>query len=229
MPVDPEVKGTTLMSHHHHPVGGGLAKQLVVLLHGYGSDGEDLIQLAPYLGQAMPDAAFVAPNAPFPCATAIYGFQWFDVWDADGERRLEGARLANKILQPFYDVQLEAHEVAPEELYIIGFSQGTMMALHSGLRREIAPRAVVGFAGRLMAAHLLADEMTCKPPVMLAHGADDDVVPVESLEKANEALRAAGVSVESHVIQGLGHGIDETGILQAAQFLRRIREEVAAA
>jgi phospholipase/carboxylesterase len=224
MAVDPEVKGMTLMSHHHHPVGGGLAKQLVVLLHGYGADGEDLIGLAPLLGQVLPDAAFVAPNAPFPCAMSAFGCQWFDVWDADSARRLEGARLANKILQPFYDVQLEAHNVPPEELYIVGFSQGTMMALHSGLRRPVPPRAIVGFAGRLMAAHLLAEEMTCRPPVMLAHGADDDVVPVESLEAANTALRAAGVAVESHVIPGLGHGIDETGILHAAQFLRRIHE-----
>tara|TARA_R110002096_G_scaffold250592_1_gene443049 strand:+ start:135 stop:818 length:684 start_codon:yes stop_codon:yes gene_type:complete len=222
MAVDPEVKNTTLMSHHHHPVSGGLAKQLVVLLHGYGADGEDLIGLAPMLGQVLPDAAFVAPNAPFPCASAAWGFQWFDVWDADGERRLEGARFANKILQPFYDVQLEAHNVPPEELYLVGFSQGTMMALHSGLRREIAPRCIVGFSGRLMAAHLLADEVTSRPPIMLAHGANDDVVPVDSLEKANDALRAAGLDVESHVIEGLGHGIDETGILHAAQFLRRI-------
>ncbi len=227
MPVDPEAKGTTLMSHHYHPVSGGLAKQLVVMLHGYGADGEDLIGLAPILGQVLPDAAFVAPNAPFPCAMSAFGFQWFDVWDADSARRLEGARLANKILQPFYDVQLEAHNVPPEELYILGFSQGTMMALHSGLRRPVAPRAIVGFAGRLMAAHLLADEMTCRPPVMLAHGADDDVVPVDSLEKANEALRAAGVEVESHVIAGLGHGIDETSILHAARFLRRVSDAAA--
>ncbi len=224
MAVEPEAKGMSLMSHHHHPVGGGLARQLVVLLHGYGADGEDLIGLAPMLGQVLPDAAFVAPNAPFPCAMSAFGFQWFDVWDADSARRLEGARLANKILQPFYDVQLEAHNVPPEELYIVGFSQGTMMALHSGLRREVPPRAIVGFAGRLMAAHLLAEEMTCRPPVMLAHGANDDVVTPESLEHANDALRAAGVEVESHIIEGLGHGIDETGILHAARFLRRVYE-----
>jgi phospholipase/carboxylesterase len=109
-------------------------------------------------------------------------------------------------------------------LYIVGFSQGTMMALHSGLRREVPPRAIVGFAGRLMAAHLLADEMTSRPPIMLAHGANDDVVTPESLEHANAALRAAGMEVEAHIIEGLGHGIDETGILHAARFLRRIYE-----
>jgi len=226
MAVDPEVKGMTLMSHHHHPVGGGLAKQLVVLMHGYGADGEDLIGLAPLLGQVLPDAAFVAPNAPFPCASAAGGYQWFDVWDADGERRLEGARFANKVLQPFYDAQIEAHKVPPEELYIVGFSQGTMMALHTGLRRNVPPRAIVGFSGRLMAAHLLADEMTSRPPIMLAHGADDEVVTPESLGIANDALRAAGLEVESHVIEGLGHGIDETGILHAARFLRRVYEAI---
>lgn len=224
MPVAPEVKGTTLMSHHHHTQSGGEPKQLVVLLHGYGADGEDLIGLAPFLGQVLPDAAFVAPNAPFPCQMSAFGFQWFDVWDADSARRLEGARLAAKILDPFIDAQLHAHGVPENELYLLGFSQGTMMSLHVGLRRQVAPRCIVGFAGRLMASHLLADEMTCRPPVMLAHGADDDVVPVESLEKANAALVAQGVSVETHIIEGLGHGIEETGLLHAAQFMRRVRE-----
>ncbi len=225
MPVDPEIKGTTLMSHHHHPVGGGLARQLVVLLHGYGADGEDLIGLAPMLGQVMPDAAFVAPNAPFPCASAMWGFQWFDVWDADHARRLEGARLAAKILHPYLDAQLEAHNVHPEDLYLVGFSQGTMMALHVGLRRETRPRCIVGFSGRLLAPELLADEIISRPPIMLAHGDRDDIVPAESLNQATEALRGAGLDVESHVIEGLGHGIDETGILHAAQFLRRNMEE----
>jgi phospholipase/carboxylesterase len=222
MAVDPEVKGTTLMSHHHGTVSGEAPKQLVVLLHGYGADGADLIELAPLLGQVLPDAAFVAPNAPFPCEMAAWGFQWFDIQGAGAERRLEGARFAAKILHPFFDAQLEAHGVPSEQLYIVGFSQGTMMALHVGLRREIAPRCVIGFSGRLLAPELLADEITSRPPIMLAHGAQDEVVPVESLNQATAALRTAGLDVESHVIEGLGHGIDETGILHAAQFLRRV-------
>jgi phospholipase/carboxylesterase len=224
MAVDPEVKGTTLMSHHHGTASGKDPRQLVALLHGYGADGADLIGLAPYLGQALPDAAFVAPNAPFPCAMAVWGFQWFDIQDAGPERRLEGARFAAKILHPFFDAQLEAHGVPPEELYILGFSQGMMMALHVGLRRSVAPQAVIGISGRLLGPDLLAAEMTCRPPVLLVHGDQDEVVSPDQQELARTALRAAGLDVESHRIAGLGHGIDEQAILYTARFLRRIAE-----
>lgn len=223
MPVDPEVKGTTLMSHHEGTQSGGDPKQLVVLLHGYGADGADLIGLAPMLGQVLPDAAFVAPNAPFPCQMAVWGFQWFDINAADTERRLEGVRFANKILQPFYDAQLEAHGVPPEELYIFGFSQGMMMALHSGLRRPVQPKCVIGVSGRLLAPELLEAEMTCRPPVLLVHGDRDEVVSREHQVAAGDALTAAGLDVESYTVAGLGHGIDEEAILKVAQFLLKVR------
>ncbi len=219
MVVDPEVKGTTLMSHHQGTQSGGAPKQLVVLLHGYGADGADLIGLAPMLGQVMPDAAFVAPNAPFPCTMAVWGFQWFDIDNADSQKRLEGVRFANKILQPFYDAQLEAHRVPPEELYIFGFSQGMMMALHSGLRRRIAPKCIIGVSGRLLAPELLEIEMTCEPPILLVHGDRDEVVSREHQVAAHHALTAAGLDVETYTVSGLGHGIDEEAVLKVAQYL----------
>ena len=222
MALDQKVKGTTLMSHHHGTESGKAPKQLVVLLHGYGADGADLIGLAPYLGQAMPDAAFVAPNAPFPCNMAIWGFQWFDIDGAGPEKRLEGVQFADRLLQPFLDAQLEAHGVPQEELYLIGFSQGMMMSMHSGLRRTVQPRAIVGISGRLLAPELLKAEMTCKPPVLLVHGDHDEVVSLESQEKAQQALLTAGLEVETYTVAGLGHGIDEEVILKVAQFLQRV-------
>lgn len=220
MAIDPEVKGTTLMSHHQGTQSGEAPKQLIVLLHGYGADGADLIGLAPYLGQVLPDAAFVAPDAPFPCHMAVWGFQWFDIEGASQEQRLEGVRFVDKMLQPFFDAQLEAHGVPPEELYILGFSQGMMVALHSGLRRAVQPKAVIGISGRLLGADLLATEMTNKPPVLLVHGDRDEVVPPESQKAAFDALQAAGLDVESYTVAGLGHGIDEEAILKVGQFLR---------
>lgn len=224
MAVDPEVKGTTLMSHHQGTQSGEDPKQLVVLLHGYGADGADLIGLAPYLGQVLPDAAFVAPNAPFPCHMAVWGFQWFDIDGASPEQRLEGARFVDKLLQPFFDAQLEAHGVPPEELYIVGFSQGMMVALHSGLRRPVQPKAVIGISGRLLGAGLLATEMTNKPPVLLVHGDQDEVVPPESQKAAFDSLKAVGLNVESYTVAGLGHGIDEEAILKVGQFMRTVSE-----
>lgn len=222
MPIDPDVKGITLMSHHQGTASGNAPKQLIVMLHGYGADGADLIGLASMLGQVMPDAAFVAPNAPFPCTMAAWGFQWFDINDSGPEKRLEGARFADKVLQPFYDAQLEAHDVPPEELYIFGFSQGMMMALHSGLRRAVEPKCVIGISGRLLSPELLAAEMTNKPQILLVHGDLDEVVPQKSQDDARNALVAAGLDVESHVVKGLGHGIDEEAILHTARFLHRV-------
>ena len=224
MAVDPQVKDTTLMSHHQGTQSGNEPQQLMVLLHGYGADGADLIGLAPYLGQVLPDAAFVAPNAPFPCRMAVWGFQWFDIEGASPEQRLEGARLVDKMLQPFFDAQLEAHGVPPEELYVLGFSQGMMVALHSGLRRAVQPKAVIGISGRLLAPELLADEMTNKPPLLLVHGDLDEVVPPESQQAASEALLGAGLDVESYTVKGLGHGIDEEAILKVGQFIRGVAE-----
>lgn len=204
------------------PARGGKAEQLVLLLHGYGADGNDLIGLAPALQQILPRAAVVAPNAPFPCEGSPFGYQWFGLWDRTPEERLSGLRLAAQLLAPFIETELARTGVPADKLVIVGFSQGTMTGLHVGLRRETAPAAIVGFSGRLLAPELLASEMRSKPPILLVHGDSDEVVPIDSLAQAVDGLGAAGLEVESHICAGLGHGIDEEGLLVTAQFLRRI-------
>src|SRR5690606_19447317 len=128
------------------PRGGRAAEQLVVLLHGYGADGEDLIGLAPALQQVLPAAAFVAPNAPFPCEGAPFGYQWFGIWDRSPEERMAGLRLAASLIEPFIDDELARYGVPPDRLVLVGFSQGTMTSLHTGLRREVPPAGIVGFS-----------------------------------------------------------------------------------
>lgn len=206
------------------PRSGGRPRQLVLLLHGLGADGSDLIELAPIFEQILPDAVFVAPDAPFPCDMAPMGRQWFSVQDRSPAMLLAGVRLASSILEPFIDEQLETHGLAPDRLVLIGFSQGTMMSLHVGLRRNVAPACILGYSGRLLAPELLADECCARPPVMLIHGDADEVVPFSSLEQAAAGLRAADVPVGTHVCRGVGHGIDEEGMIVGAQFLRRTVE-----
>lgn len=203
------------------PASGAKPKQLVVLLHGLGADGDDLLGLAPILAQALPDAQFVAPNAPEACDMAPYGYQWFSLREWTYHTMLAGAEKAAPILNDFIDRQLLALGLNDENLALVGFSQGTMMALYTALRRPNCCAAVVGYSGMLLGVELLDAELQSRPPVCLIHGDQDMVVPYEMLEAAEHGLSAAGLSVESHTAHGLAHGIDERGIQTASAFLRR--------
>ena len=201
------------------PATGQAPKQLVVLLHGLGADGNDLISLAPYFAQVLPEAAFVSPHAPFPCDMAPFGRQWFSLQERTLETMLGGVRMAAPILDGFLDAELEKAGLTAERLALVGFSQGTMMALHVGLRREAGPRAIVGFSGALLAPELLPDEIASRPPVLLVHGAADEVVPAQSLPAAVAALETNQVAVTEELRPGLGHSIDERGLQLAMGFL----------
>jgi phospholipase/carboxylesterase len=203
------------------PKSGGAAKQLVVLLHGYGSNGEDLISLAPYWADLLPDAEFISPNAPFPCAQNPFGgFQWFGLEERDAAMMLGGTRAAATILDGFLDAALEERGLDESRLALVGFSQGTMMALHVGTQRGIAPAAIVGYSGALISAAALGAELKSKPPVLLVHGTADSVVPFGAMEAAAQALGAAGLEVETIARPGLPHSIDPEGLARGGHFLK---------
>jgi phospholipase/carboxylesterase len=203
------------------PQTGGKPKQLVVLLHGYGSDGNDLIGLAPHWAPLIPDAEFLAPNAPFPCEMAPFGYQWFSLADDAQAARLAGVRAAATLLDAFLDQALKARGLDESKLALVGFSQGTMMSLYVGLRRAKALAGIVGFSGALIGAELLAQEIRSRPPVLLIHGDSDEIVPFAALSMAEQGLKAAGVPVDSLTCPGLGHGIDEAGLKRGAAFLQK--------
>jgi phospholipase/carboxylesterase len=203
------------------PAAGGRARSLVVLLHGLGADGHDLIQLAPHWAELLPSTAFVSPHAPFPCDMAPYGRQWFSLQDRDPHRIRSGVAAAAPILDAFLDATLEAHRLDDSALALIGFSQGTMMSLHVAPRRARAIAGVVGFSGALVGAEDLATELRSTPPVLLVHGDADQVVPFSAMAAAQSALSAAGVEVTTERRPGLPHSIDEVGLEKAAAFLAR--------
>lgn len=201
------------------PAYGGPAQRLVVLLHGYGADGHDLIELGRDFARALPTAAFVAPNAPERCDLTGLGYQWFPLSFRDPSEYWRGVNQAAPLLDAFLDDELARHGLTEADAALIGFSQGTMMALHVGPRRRRAFAGLVGFSGLLAGPRELAGEARSKPPVLLLHGQEDDVVPVALLEPAVATLTAAGLPVEWHRLPGLGHGIDEAGLAFAVEFL----------
>jgi phospholipase/carboxylesterase len=210
----------TLSGPVRKPASGGAARQLVILLHGVGADGNDLIGLAPYWAPLLPDAEFVAPDAPYPYDMAPFGRQWFSLQDRSPAAILAGVRAAAPILDAFVDAALAARGLDDSALALVGFSQGTMMSLYTGLRRATPAAAILGYSGALVGAELLAQEIRSRPPVLLVHGDADEVVPAAMLPHAVAALRAAGVPVEDLVCPGLGHGIDEAGLRRGGAFLR---------
>ncbi|TDH64623.1 phospholipase [Dankookia rubra] len=201
------------------PASGGPAKQLVVLLHGLGADGRDLIDLAAGWGQALPEAAFVAPDAPEACDMAPYGRQWFSAQDRRPAVIAAGAMAARLPLDRFLDAELGRLGLPGSALALAGFSQGCMMALYAGLRRAVPPAAILGYSGALLAPEALAAEITGRPPVLLVHGEADDIVPVAATRTAEAALRRAGVPVEALYRPGLAHGIDEAGLAAGRRWL----------
>lgn len=199
------------------------ADRVVVFLHGYGADGADLLGLADVMGPHLPGTAFYAPDAPERCATNPYGYQWFPIPWIDGSTEEQArASMAASVadVDAFLDKVLADEGLSPEQMAIIGFSQGTMMALHVIPRRDQPVAGIVGFSGRLLVPELLAAEAHVKPPVLLLHGDQDPVVPFTDLDAAASALKGAGFDTRTHVMAGTGHGISQDGLVAALQFLR---------
>jgi phospholipase/carboxylesterase len=204
------------------PASEGDIQQLVILCHGLGADGNDLIGLAPYFARILPDAKFISPNAPFACDMAPFGYQWFSLQERTEEAMLAGARMARPILDKFIDDQLAKHNLTDDKLALIGFSQGTMMSIFTTPRREKPVAGVIGYSGRLIGAQTLADEVTCTPPMVLINGDQDELVPGSVQPIAVKALTDAGIDVQGHMRPGLGHSIDEVGVQIGMEFLARI-------
>jgi phospholipase/carboxylesterase len=199
------------------PAANGRATHLMVLCHGYGADGNDLIGLAPHLQQFLPTVAFVAPNAPDRCPGA--GYQWFPLSRMDPNELRRGVEGAAGALEGFLEAELKRMELPPERLILAGFSQGTMMSLHVGLRRSVKPAAILGLSGMLAAPETLPELGADTPPILLIHGDADNVIPPQALFLAAGELGRAGALVQWHLSRGSGHTIEPEGLLLGATFV----------
>lgn len=200
----------------------GQTRKLVILLHGRGADGNDLIGLAPYFAQSLPDALFVSPNAPYPCSGMPFGREWFSLEVRTPESMLEGARLSHPMIDAYIDQQLAETQLTENDVALVGFSQGTMMSLFTGPRREKQVAGILGFSGRLIGPDIVKAETRTQPPVVLINGDQDELIDVSCQAEAIASLEAANIGVEAYVRPGLGHSIDQEGISIGVEFLNRV-------
>lgn len=207
------------------PASGGPPREIVILLHGYGSNGADLLGLAPFWRRTRPHALFLAPNAPERCPGAPGGFQWWGLTQISRAAIASGAARAAPALDAYIDAQLSGHGLTEDRLVLVGFSQGTMMALQVGLRRERQIAGIAAYSGMLPDAGGLTGEVRSKPPVLLVHGAADGVVPALAFHDAKASLHRLGFDVEAHLTPGLDHSVDENGLRLGQRFVARVLDK----
>ena len=209
---------TTLSGPFRTPPSGGAPTSLIILLHGRGSSGDDLIGLADAIADHYPDTAFHAPNAPHEVGDS--GYQWFEVNGL--ESREPGLQSTAPVVNAFIDSMLEEHCLPASKCVLMGFSQGTITSIHVAPRRADQLAGVVGFSGAMFSGGSLADEMQSKPPFILIHGDDDMVLDSRETELAAKRFEEVGVPVTMHLLPGLAHSIDQRGLSLAVEFLDKV-------
>lgn len=205
------------------PTSGAAPDALVVLVHGFGADGNDLIDLAAVWAEVLPDALFIAPHAPEPCDGTPYGRQWFPLWDRSSTQLAAGVAGAAAALGRFVGAEVARLSLPPGRVALMGFSQGAMTVLEAGLRGAVPdPACILAYAGGMIGADTLGQGSVARPAVLLVHGEADEVVPADATRMAEAALIDAGVPVRALYRPGLGHGLDEVGLAAGAELLRRV-------
>ncbi|WP_419903706.1 alpha/beta hydrolase [Kiloniella sp.] len=208
----------TLSGPRHEPSSGGPAKELIVMLHGLGADGQDLIGLAPYFANVLPNAAIVSPDAHQPCDMAPMGRQWFSLQSRDQDLILDGIQKAAPIIEAYIAKEMAHYNLSADRVLLMGFSQGAMMTYHIGFRQKEPFAGMMCFSGMLVASELLKDELKSRCPVLAIHGDVDEVVPPEALPAAVKTMMEHEITVYQQMISKLGHGIDENGIRMGVGF-----------
>ncbi len=198
-----------------------------MFLHGYGANGDDLLNIGEEWAGELPDAVFLSPNAPEVCEAFAGGYQWFSIRAID-ERAFEREKLIEKvtpILNAYIDEQLQKWGVDESQLAVAGFSQGAMMAMYTMPRRKTPCAGVIGYSGLLIDAAGLKAPGIVKMPVLAIHGDADEIVPPKSLAAVQSGFAHAGFDVETVLRPGLGHGIDQFGLIRGVQFIKEAFEK----
>ena len=200
------------------PARGGIERSFVMILHGWGADGNDIASIALPISVRLPGAAFFAPNGPNLCKMNPCGREWFDIDD-----KINGPVKAAPIINDAIAAALDELSLPSTAMSLAGFSQGGMMSLHCGLRHKTPLAAIISFSGMLLLDEDLVekDQGVSYPPVLLVHGTEDEVVPFSSQSDSRNRLKQRLIMVETFECNGLGHGIDPDGLTAAIDFLAK--------
>lgn len=189
----------------------------MVMLHGYGSNGDDLASLVPFFENILPDTYFYSPDGIEPCELGLYGYQWFSLYDRSTSSIAKELGTKSHLVADMIKDKAKELGLGEENIILFGFSQGTMLALYLSLSSKVPYKAVLGFSGRLFLPDQIGNKTT---PICLVHGLEDDVVPPKSLEEAKNELQKIGVKVETLSVEYLAHSIDLKGLQFAIDFIK---------
>lgn len=196
------------------------AKKLMIFLHGYGSNKEDLFNLKNSFYDLLPDTHFISVDAPFECEFGGEGKQWFSLKSMDIDFIKQEISLHYNIINDFIDKQVKRLNLEHKDVILIGFSQGSMMALYGSLRNTNKLLAVIAFSGVLPDTYNdLLNAIKTKQNILLIHGIDDKVVPIDYFTKTEHLLKSVNIAVETVVCYGIEHEIDLYGIKKAREYL----------
>ena len=196
-------------------------QQVIVLCHGYGGDGKDISTLAIHWQRFLPEAIFLCPNAPEICAVNPQGYQWFDLSSDKEELILEKSLIAEEKLNTFIDQILNNFQLEPNNLALVGFSQGCMMSIQIALKKKKQISCLIGYSGKVINQKHLSDNIHSKPKIFLMHGANDTLVPPTHLLEAKEYLVKHGLKIKTKMFKNCEHRIPVVGASLGLGFLKK--------
>ena len=195
--------------------------KLVLILHGYGADANDLLPIAKYWQRFLPEIFFCLPNAPNICQINPSGFEWFDLMQTDKKKILEESLISLKKLEKFIENKLEILNLKFKDLFLVGFSQGTMMSIQYAISQKKEIAGVLGYSGKIFDYELLGKNLSSRPKVKFLHGNIDEIIPVEEMYKAVDFLKLNKFNVDYKVYDNLSHAISPDGVSDGLNFIKK--------
>tara|TARA_Y100000310_G_scaffold94695_1_gene92437 strand:- start:348 stop:1004 length:657 start_codon:yes stop_codon:yes gene_type:complete len=203
------------------PLSKNKPRQIVLLCHGYGGDGKDISTLAINWQRFLPDAIFLCPNAPEICAVNPQGYQWFDLTVEKEEVILEKSLIAEEKLNTFLEQVFDNLQLEPSNLALVGFSQGCMIGIQTGLKRKKQINCLIGYSGKIINQKHLSININSKPKIFLMHGENDTIVPPIHLLEAKEYLKNCSINVKTKMFKNCEHRIPVEGVSLGLAFLKK--------